>query len=142
AFAQHPMHETQAAQSEPLRQGLGPVHHKVNTKKPLAQKYFDQGLALNYAFNHPAAERSFLRAAELDPQLAMAWWGVALALGPNINMPIDPDHERQAYEAIRKAVKLRSKASAEERMLVDALATRYSSSPKFDSGALSKTYAE
>src|SRR5229473_5156197 len=64
--------------------GLGSLHHPVSTTKPEAQRFFDQGLSLVFAFNHEEAIRSFKRAAELDPQMAMAWWGVALALGPNI----------------------------------------------------------
>src|SRR5262245_53640156 len=65
--------------------GLGNHHHPVSTKNPMAQRFFDQGLTYIFAFNHDEAVRSFKRAAELDPKLAMAHWGIALALGPNIN---------------------------------------------------------
>jgi hypothetical protein len=74
-----------------LVQGLGSLHHPVATSGPEAQKFFDQGLTLVYAFNHPEAVRSFERAAQLDPQMAMAYWGIALALGSNINSEIDPE---------------------------------------------------
>src|ERR1051325_6928495 len=80
-----------------LLPGLGPVHHAVSTKNAEAQRFFDQGLAFVYGFDHEAAQKSFEQAAELDPKLAMAWWGVALARGPNINIPIDPAGEKAAY---------------------------------------------
>ncbi len=82
-----------------LMPGVGNQHHPVSTNNPLAQKFFDQGMALVYAFNHEEAIRSFKQAAELDPRLAMAYWGVALALGPNINLDVDPEREKSAYEA-------------------------------------------
>src|SRR3989442_9402503 len=72
-----------------LDAGLGRLHHAVSTRNAEAQAFFDQGMKLVFAFNHEAAIKSFQRAAELDPDLAMAHWGVALALGPNINMPMD-----------------------------------------------------
>jgi Flp pilus assembly protein TadD len=84
--------------SATLISGLGAVHHPVSTKNAEAQRFFDQGLALIYGFNHDEAVRSFKRAAELDPKLAMAWWGIALALGPNINLDVDPKHEGSAPE--------------------------------------------
>ena len=71
--------------------GLGDLHHPVSTKSPQAQQFFDQGLRFIYAFNHDEAARSFQHAAELDPKLAMAYWGVAEAVGPNYNDPADPD---------------------------------------------------
>ena len=67
-----------------LMRGLSDLHHPVSTKNPEAQQFFDQGLRLVYAFNHEEAARSFHRAAQLDPKLAMAWWGVALAVGPEL----------------------------------------------------------
>src|SRR5262245_3660983 len=80
--------------SVPLHDDLGDHHHPVTTSSPEAQRYFDQGLRFVYAFNHDEAERSFRQAARLDPACPMAWWGVALSLGPNINLPIDPDRNR------------------------------------------------
>src|SRR3569623_377298 len=81
-----------------LMEGLSSLHHPVTTENAEAQKFFDQGLRLVYAFNHEEAARSFHRAAELDPKLAMAWWGVALAVGPNYNQTVDPEHEKIAVE--------------------------------------------
>ena len=79
-----------------LMEGLGNARHPVSTKSPDAQKFFDQGLNLVYGFNHDEAIRSFRRAAELDPDLAMAHWGIAYALGPNINLPADPERSAAA----------------------------------------------
>ena len=116
-----------------LVEGLGNVHHPVSTQNPEAQKFFDQGLALVYGFNHDEAARSFRRAAELDPKLAMAHWGEALALGPNINDPeIDAAKEKSAYEAAHRAADLAGGASEAERAYVDALLKRYSADPKAD----------
>jgi tetratricopeptide (TPR) repeat protein len=122
------------------RPGLGNVHHPVSTRSPAAQRAFDDGLALTYGFNHDEAVRSFQRAGRLDSTLAMAWWGAALALGPNINLPVDADHEKAAAKAIAKAQALAPHASAVERDCIAALATRYSSDPKADFKALDATY--
>src|SRR4030081_2222505 len=89
-----------------LMPGLGEVHHPVSTKNRQAQQFFDQGLALVYGFNHDEARKSFQRAAELDPKLAMAWWGVALTLGPNYNLPVDPEREKAGYDAVQRALSL------------------------------------
>src|SRR5213082_830726 len=88
AFAQeHAQHAAAAkAKSASLMTGYGDWHHPVSTKNAQAQAFFDQGLRLIYAFNHNEAMRSFRRAAELDPKLAMAHWGIALALGSNYNL--------------------------------------------------------
>src|SRR5438132_2559058 len=95
--------EKPAAATMPLYPGLGPVHHPVTSESPLAQKYFDQGLAFAYGFNHFEAERSFRQAAQIDPNMAMAYWGIALVLGPNYNLPQDPESGRRAFEAITRA---------------------------------------
>jgi tetratricopeptide (TPR) repeat protein len=123
-----------------LMTGLGSFHHPVSTTNAEAQKFFDQGLTLIYAFNHEAAVRSFKRAAQLDPQMAMAYWGIALALGPNINLDVDPDREKAAYDAVQKALALAAKASANERAYINALAKRYSTDPKADLKALAVDY--
>ncbi|HEY0323926.1 MAG TPA: hypothetical protein VGC66_23465 [Pyrinomonadaceae bacterium] len=115
-----------------LLAGLGNHHHAVKTSSPQAQRFFDQGLRLVYAFNHEEAVRSFKRAAELDPQMAMAYWGVAYALGPNINLDVDPERERAAYEAVQKARSLSTQAPENERAYIEALAKRYSIDPKAD----------
>lgn len=122
--------------------GLGGLHYPVSTADPEAQHFFDQGLAFVYAFNHDEAVRSFKRAAELDPGLAMAYWGIALALGPNINMDVDPDRERAAYEAIQKALRLAAKASAQERAYIEALAKRYAIDFPVDLKKLAVDYKE
>ncbi len=138
--AQHQHTPTSDAKPATLIPGLGDVHHPVSTSKPEAQQFFDQALALVYGFNHDEAVRSFKRAAELDPQLAMAHWGVALALGPNINMDVDADHEKAAYEAVQKALALASKASEADRAYINALAKRYSNDLKADLKKLSLDY--
>src|SRR5437764_15306035 len=105
--------------------GIGDIHHPVATKNPAAQQFFDQGLRLIYAFNHDEAERSFQHAAELDPNLAMAYWGVAEAVGPNYNDPASDNRFASAHQAIQKAVDLSSHASPWERAYIDAMALRF-----------------
>jgi tetratricopeptide (TPR) repeat protein len=125
-----------------LDPGLSRLHHPVSTRKPQAQAYFDQGLRLVYAFNHDAAIKSFERAAALDPNLAMAYWGIALAYGPNINRPMEPPAHKAAYEALHKAIALKPKASAKERAYIDALAKRYSANPDADMAPLQVAYKD
>jgi tetratricopeptide (TPR) repeat protein len=130
---------SQTAGTPTLMPGLGAIHHSVATTKPEAQKFFDQGLSLIYAFNHEEAVRSFQRAGELDPNCAMAFWGVALAVGPNINDPeIDPDRLKLALDALGKA--RAANPSGEERAFVDALSKRYSADPKADFRKLAVDY--
>ena len=81
----------------------------VSTKNKQAQLFMNQGLNLAYAFNHAEAGRAYREAARLDPDLAMAYWGEALALGPNINAPMDPNNEPKALEVIQKAMRLRAR---------------------------------
>jgi tetratricopeptide (TPR) repeat protein len=121
--------------------GLGHHHHTISTKNADAQRFFDQGLTLVFAFNHEEAARSFQRASELDPRSAMAFWGIALAFGPCINADVDPPHEKAAYEAAQKALLLAPKATESERAYIQALATRYSSDPKADLRKLDAEYA-
>jgi len=110
----------------PRLQKLGSHTFPVSTKNPQAQLFMNQGLNLSYAFNHAEAGRAYREAARLDSNLAMAYWGEALALGPNINAPMDPANEPKAVEAIKKAVALKAKASPREQALIDALTERYS----------------
>jgi tetratricopeptide (TPR) repeat protein len=112
----------------------------VSTASADAQKLFDQGLTLVYAFNHPEAVRSFERAAQLDPHMTMAYWGIALALGSNINSEIDSERERAAYEAVQKAGALSATGPEQERLYVAALAKRYSILPQADRKALNVEY--
>jgi tetratricopeptide (TPR) repeat protein len=132
------------AQSKPpvLIPGLGQHHHTISTKSLEAQRFFDQGLTLVLAFNHEEAARSFRRASELDPQSAMAFWGIALANGPCINLDVDPPHEKAAYEAVQKALLLAPRATQRERAYIQALATRYSTDPKVDLRRLDERYAK
>ncbi|HYL73161.1 MAG TPA: tetratricopeptide repeat protein [Bryobacteraceae bacterium] len=101
-------HQHAAAAAEKpvsLLPGLGTWRHPIATKNPEAQKYFDQGLILVYGFNRPEALRSFRKAAELDPQATMPWWGVAMALGPYLNMDMDPDvHLKESCEAVNSGL--------------------------------------
>jgi tetratricopeptide (TPR) repeat protein len=120
--------------------GLGTLHHSVSTKNPEAQRYFDQGLRMTFGFNHEEAIRSFQRAAELDPQMAMAWWGVAYALGPNINVDVDPEREKAAYDAVQKALALSEDGPGNERAYIEALATRYANDPAADLKKLAVNY--
>ncbi len=131
------------AQSNPaaLVHGMGRPHHSISTKSPDAQRFFDQGLTLVFGFNHEEAARSFRRAAELDPQAAMPYWGVALAFGPCINLDVDPAHEKAAYEAVQKAISLSPRATESERAYIQALATRYSADPGVSLRKLDADYA-
>src|SRR5207302_3212036 len=115
------------AQSRPVTMvsGLGDLHHPVSTKNAEAQKFFDQGLRFIYAFNHDEAARSFQHAAELDPKLAIAYWGVAEAVGPNYNDPADPERYKRAHDAIQKAVELSANASPSEQAYIQAMAKRF-----------------
>ena len=88
----------------PALEGLGDHHFEVTTSVPASQRFFDQGLRLTYGFNHSEALRAFKEAARLDPENAMAYWGWALVLGPNITLPMAPDVAGQAYDASRRAV--------------------------------------
>src|SRR6266852_9313141 len=136
----HPAH----TQSKPatLMSGLGDLHHPVSTKNPQAQEFFDQGLRLIYAFNHAEAARSFQRAAELDPKLAIAYWGIAEAVGPNYNDPASEDRFQQAHEAIQKAVALSGNASDAERGYILALAKRFPADPKSDLRKAAEQYRD
>jgi hypothetical protein len=140
AFADHDRDEP--ARPATLMAGLGNHHHPVSTANEEAQKFFDQGLTLLYAFNHDEAARSFARAAELDPTLAMAYWGVALVKGPNYNLDADDAQWKAAHAALQKAEQLAVKAPEPERDYVRALAQRYAPDPKADRLRLAAAYKE
>jgi len=116
----------------PLFEGMGDHHHSISTEDPWAQKYFNQGLIIDFAFNHAESVRSFKAAQTLDPDCAMCYWGEALALGPNINVTsngkavMDEASQTAAYAAIQKAVQLKANATQQEQDYIDALAIRYS----------------
>lgn len=122
--------------------GLGKLSHPVSTRNKQAQAFFDQGLKLCYAFNHEGAVAAFSRAAALDPQLAMAHWGIAYALGPNYNMPMSPEAHKAAYASIQRALALKSKASPAEQAYIDALSRRYSGKEDDDLGGLNLAYKD
>jgi tetratricopeptide (TPR) repeat protein len=126
----------------PLYDNLGDLSHKVTTASPAAQKYFDQGLRLTYAFNHDEAIASYTQATREDPTCAMCWWGIAYAMGPNINAPMDTVVYRPAYAAIRKALALSPKATPYERDMIQAMATRYGPEPVASRAPLDSAYAK
>lgn len=122
--------------------GYGDWRHSVTTGNAQAQKFFDQGLRYIYAFNHEEAARSFGRAAELDPKMAMAYWGMAESIGPNYNDPADPERFKQAHEAIRKASDLAAGASAGEQAYIAAMAKRFPSDPDADRRRSAEEYRD
>jgi tetratricopeptide (TPR) repeat protein len=140
AFAQH-SHSSGTSAPAQLLSGMGSLHHPIATSNPEAQKFFDQGLTLIYAFNHDEAVRSFRRAAELDPKAAMPWWGIANALGPNYNLDVDPEREKAAFDAVQKAQSLAAAGPENERDYIAALATRYSGDAKPDLEKLAHDYS-
>jgi tetratricopeptide (TPR) repeat protein len=144
AAQDHTSHTTPHATTRPvtLVTGLGDLHHPVSTHNPQAQQFFDQGLRFIYAFNHDEAARSFEHAAELDPTLAMAYWGVAEAVGPNYNDPADPDRYKRAHEAVQRAVDLSSSASPSEQAYIQALAKRYPADPASDLKKAAEDYRD
>jgi tetratricopeptide (TPR) repeat protein len=129
-----------AADSVPLYDDLGTHHYAVSTSSPRAQAYFDQGLRLYYAFNHAESIRAFEEATRLDPECAMCHWGIAIALGPNINMPMDPSTEPVAWDAVSRALALAPAASPREQALIRATAARYAPSPGASRPALDSAW--
>ena len=129
-----------ASRPATLMQGYGDLHHRVSTNNPQAQQFFDQGLRQIYAFNHDEAARSFERATELDPKLAMAYWGIAEAVGPNYNDPASDDRFAAAHAAIQKAVELSGGASAAEQAYIKAMALRFPADPKADRRKAAEAY--
>jgi tetratricopeptide (TPR) repeat protein len=125
----------------PLWSGLGSITYKITTANEAAQTYFDQGLRLAYAFNHGEAQRAFRKAQKLDPDCAMCFWGEALVLGPNINLPMQEDAAAPAYAAAQKAKALSGKAAAREQALIGAVVVRYGNDPKADRAPFDKAYA-
>jgi tetratricopeptide (TPR) repeat protein len=135
-------HASHAQHTVVLVTGLGDLHHPVSTKNPEAQQFFDQGLRFIYAFNHDEAARSFQHAAELDSKLAMAYWGVAEAVGPNYNDPADPDRYKHAHDAVQKAVDLSVDASTSDQAYIQALAKRFPADPKSDLKKAAEDYRD
>ena len=124
-----------------LLDGLGDYSFPVTSDHPEVQRWFDQGLALAYGFNHDAAERAFLKAAELDPDCAMCWWGAALVLGPHVNAAMDPADSADAWHRLQRAIVLAPTASAREQAFITALSARYAEQPPADRRPLDEAYA-
>src|SRR5215207_4757567 len=126
-----------------LLEGLGEFHLPVATSVPEAQWYFDQGMILVYGFNHDEAARSFRRAAELDPRMAMAHWGLALALGPNYNeTSISDERMKAAHEAVQRGLALAAGGPAHERAYLAALSKRFSADASADQNGLWVAYRD
>ena len=141
AFAQHESHGPPAppstlagwAKGAKLYDGLGTYHRKITTRSAESQRYFDQGMRFVWAFNHDEATRSFAKAAQIDPRCASCYWGVALTLGPNYNMPVmNAERARVGWDALRKARANAHRATRVERALIAAAAKRYSGVSQVD----------
>lgn len=129
-------------QLTPLLKGLGNYSMNIPAADAKARKFFDQGLNLYYGFNHLEAFRSFKEAARLDPAFAMAYWGQALTLGPNINAAMDAADAATVFAAVQKAQALKAGASERDQMLIDAIAKRYTEEAPADRTPLDKAYAD
>jgi tetratricopeptide (TPR) repeat protein len=128
---------------EPIFNGLGSYTRTVTTDSPQAQRYFNQGLAFYHGFNHREAIRSFQAAAQLDPKCAMAHWGVALACGPHINLPLVPPPAAElAWKELKLAQENAEHASPVERDLIEALSHRYANPQPEDRAPLDQAYAD
>ncbi|MBT6210330.1 MAG: hypothetical protein HOI35_09950, partial [Woeseia sp.] len=132
----------------PLFDGMGNHEHPITTKDPDAQRYFNQGLVIDFAFNHAESARSFRAAQTLDSECAMCYWGEALALGPNINVTsngkvvMSDDDRTSAFAAVQKAVALRDTVSEAERDYIDALAIRYNGDPTTPREPMDEAYGD
>jgi tetratricopeptide (TPR) repeat protein len=124
-----------------LLEGLGDYHFAVTSKVPGVQRWFHQGLMLTYGFNHDAAERSFLKATQLDPACAMCWWGAALVVGPHVNAAMDPKNNGKAWERVQKAKALAAGTTPREQGFIHALEARYAAAPPEDRKPLDEAYA-
>lgn len=137
-----PPEQVQYSKPALLFDGTDSYSRTISTSKPSAQRYFDQGLFLSYGFNHDEAVRSFEEAARIDPDCAMAYWGQAYALGPNINGKMDEQHGISAWNAIQEAIAHADQAAPVEKDLINALATRYAMPPAVDQSELDHAYAD
>jgi len=131
-----------AAGDVPVYRDLGRMSFKLGHATPKVQAYFDQGLRLSFAFNHAESQRAFQAAQKLDPGCGLCFWGEALVLGPNINVPMQPEAVAPAWAALQKAVALKDKLPPREKALVEALQARYAAEPPADRSALDAAYAD
>jgi tetratricopeptide (TPR) repeat protein len=139
---QHPPGQpTSDTGATPLYDNLGTLHKDITTESEVTQKYFDQGLRLIYAFNHDEAIKSFQEGLKRDSTCAMCYWGIAYALGPNINLPMDTSKVAPAWDAMHKAVRYSVAVTPKERAFIDALAKRYSGDPTASRPALDSAWA-
>ncbi len=117
-------------------------HREITTNSETAQRLFDEGLMLCWGFNHDEAIATFERATEADPDCAMAWWGMAYALGPNINGPLtDMERAGRAYKAARRAMTLAGPTSDVEKALIMAANARFEAEPDVERKDLDLAYA-
>lgn len=126
----------------PVYKDLGRMSFKLEHASPKVQAYFDQGLRLAFAFNHAEAQRAFQAAQKLDPGCALCFWGEALVLGPNINVPMQAEANAPAWAALQRAVNLKDKLPPRERVLIEALQQRYAAEPPQDRAPLDAAYAD
>ena len=141
-----PAPEVPAALAPPvgatLLEGLGKYDFPVTSKHPEVQRWFNQALMLTFGFNHDAAERSYLKAAQLDPDCAMCWWGAALVLGPHVNSGMDPARNADAWTRMQRAVALAPRTTEREQAFIRALAARYAEQPPQDRRPLDEAFAQ
>lgn len=125
-----------------LLDGLGDYRFEITSGHPDVQRWFDQGLMLTWGFNHDAAERSFLKATELDPDCAMCWWGAALVVGPHVNAEMDPQYNQRAWHRLQRAQALAPEATPREQAFIQALGARYAADPPEDRQPLEQAWAD
>jgi tetratricopeptide (TPR) repeat protein len=150
AAQDHPGHEhgtttpvagAAAPARTPIYDNLGSYHMAITVRSPVAQQYFDQGLRLTYGFNHDEAIKSYTEGISQDSTCAMCWWGIAYALGPNINVPMDTAAVPAAWEALRHAVRLAPRVSPREQAYIKALGARYAPEPVANRAPLDSAWA-
>ena len=136
-----PAADSAAPGRTPIYDNLGSYHMAITVRSPVAQQYFDQGLRLTYGFNHDEAVKSYTEGIRQDSTCAMCWWGIAYALGPNINLPMDTAAVRPAWEALQHAVQLAPGVSPREQAYIKALEARYAAEPPANRAPLDSAWA-
>ena len=133
--------DSSAGGRTPIYDNLGSYHMAITTRSPVAQQYFDQGLRLTYGFNHDEAIKSYTEGIRADSTCAMCWWGIAYALGPNINVPMDTGAVRPAWAALQQAVRLAPLVSVHDQAYIKALEARYGAEPVANRAPLDSAWA-
>lgn len=118
------------------------LYHPVSTTSNEAQEAFNVGLTAIYAFNYDEAMRSFEKASEIDPDLAMAYWGIALACDENLDRTVNPNHAKLTVYLSQKALELSKNATPNEQAYIQALSKRFSEDPNMDRNILRAKYSE